>query len=333
MIFIQMKYVSMNNVFVTLFDSKYLMRGIVLHKSLCECCDDFKLYIIAFDELCCSTLEKLNLKNTIIISLDEFEDEELLQIKKKRNFNEYCWTATPKSILYIFDHYNEKICTYLDSDLMFFSDPRPIFSEMSDNEDVLITEHRFSDYCDQTNTSGKYCVQFVPVKNTENGRKIISWWSKKCIEYCGTDSETGHCGDQTYLSDWMERFDGVHEMRCIGGGVAPWNADDYSFCKEGDEVLLTERVTGMREKLVFYHFHGLRFFDKGVVRLAPKAYRIPQTAMAYVYKKYIKTVSEILQEPNLKENRDLFLNIMHYRDDDMDEVHNEMNYYLYDLFA
>ena len=42
------------------------------------------------DERCYSVLRHMKLKNVTVISLEEFEDEELLEIKKKRARAEYC---------------------------------------------------------------------------------------------------------------------------------------------------------------------------------------------------------------------------------------------------
>ena len=106
--------------FCTLFDSNYLDKGLVLYESLKNVMTDFKLYILAMDDKCCSILKEQQLKNVVVISLQEFEDEELLEIKKQRSRAEYCWTCTASFIDYVFETYNEEYCTYIDSDLYFY---------------------------------------------------------------------------------------------------------------------------------------------------------------------------------------------------------------------
>ena len=93
--------------FCTLFDSNYMDKGLVLYESLKNVAEEFKLYILAMDERCCSVLRHMDLKNVIVISLEEFEDEELLEIKKKRARAEYCWTCTASLIDYVFETYKE----------------------------------------------------------------------------------------------------------------------------------------------------------------------------------------------------------------------------------
>ncbi|MDP1993969.1 MAG: glycosyl transferase, partial [Ignavibacteria bacterium] len=129
--------------FCTLFDTHYISRGLTLYYSLEKVCEDFHIYIFAFNDKCYSILKKLNLKRTTIITLKEFEDEELLKIKPTRSIGEYCWTSTSSTILYVLEKYNVESCTYLDADLFFYSSPKPIFDELGDNS-ILLTEHRYS---------------------------------------------------------------------------------------------------------------------------------------------------------------------------------------------
>jgi len=80
----------------------------------------YHLYIFAFDDICYNKLNELKLLNVTVISLKEFEDEELLKVKSTRTIAEYCWTSTPATILYCIEKYELESCTYLDADLYFF---------------------------------------------------------------------------------------------------------------------------------------------------------------------------------------------------------------------
>jgi len=59
--------------FCTLFNTKYLSRGLALYHSLKNVCNDFHLYIFAFDDQTYAILNKLQLPDTTIISLSQFE--------------------------------------------------------------------------------------------------------------------------------------------------------------------------------------------------------------------------------------------------------------------
>jgi len=100
-----------------------MYKSLLLHVS-----QDFKLWILCFDELTNKLLSKMNLKNVELISLEEFEDEDLRGVKKDRSAVEYFWTCSPSFPLYILDRYPElDMITYIDADLYFYSDPFPIF--------------------------------------------------------------------------------------------------------------------------------------------------------------------------------------------------------------
>lgn len=318
----------MKNTFVTLFDSNYLSRGLVLYESLLKWCNNFLLYIIAMDDRCCSFLRDQNLDSVIVISLSEFEDDELLSVKQSRSRAEYCWTSTPKSLQYVLSKYYEPICTYIDSDVFFFSDPSVLLDEIPHNKSVMITEHRYSEYCDATDVSGVYNVQFMTFKNDEDSKNVLNWWGKKCIENCCLDPERGLCGDQKYLDDWTERFGCVYVMKNYGGGVAPWNVDQFSYEMVNNRIVMKNNQ-GLTGLVVFYHFHALRFFDKGVIALTNGNYSIPDTAVAYLYKPYINMHETVIRKYNLDRE---CIKQEHFRDDSVDNLRKDRNYYLLDLF-
>lgn len=125
----------------------------------------------------------------------------------------------------------------------------------------MITEHRYTEKYDQTKTSGKYCVQFVFFKNDKRARKVLEWWREACLEWCYNRQEEGRFGDQKYLDDWCTRFEGVHELQHLGGGVAPWNMQQYTFINKRGKVYGIESSTKRVFNIVFYHFHGSFFLS------------------------------------------------------------------------
>jgi hypothetical protein len=276
--------------FCTLFNSAYLTRGIALYESLLNVCPDFHLYVFAFDEDCLNYFKKSNFKNLTVISLKEFEDQELLRIKPSRTAGEYCWTCTSSTILYAINTFSLDHCTYLDADMYFYSDPSVLIEEMG-NKSVLITEHRYSPEYEQSERSGKYCVQFITVKNNQKGIEILTWWRNACIDWCYARHEDGKFGDQKYLDDWMTRFDSVHELQHLGGGIAPWNVQQYTFKKENEKLI--GNSSGKPFEAIFFHFHGLRFFKNDVLRLTDHGYYLPESAIRLLFIPYAKRLMEI----------------------------------------
>lgn len=251
--------------FCTLFDSNYAAKGLVMYESLLKNCSEFHLFIFAFDDKILNVLNGMKLLNATVISLSEFENERLLRVKKERTQGEYCWTCESLTILHCLNNFDITHCTYIDADLFFYSDPHVIVDEMGDN-DVMITEHRYTPrFADKAITSGIYCVQFMTFKNNKNGLKVLNWWCDACIDWCYARYEDGKFGDQLYLDDWPTRFTGVHILKNLGGGVAPWNMEQYIFSKKGNDIYGVEDETGNEFKLIFFHFHAILAYKKGLI--------------------------------------------------------------------
>jgi hypothetical protein len=248
-----------------------------MYESLKKHSNNFHLYIFAFDARSYNLLKKLNLALVTIISLNEFEDEELLEVKKHRTQLEYFWTCTPSTIKYCIENFNLESCTYLDADIYFFSNPNILVEEMG-GKSILITEHRYTPKYDQTITSGVYNVQFMTFKNDTSGMKALNWWRNSCIIWCYNRIEDGKLGDQKYLDDWTFRFEGVHVLKHLGGGVAPWNVQQYKLEEKSFE-------------LIFYHFHDFKFLLNDKVDLG--CYLLTKEDIKILYKPYLIHLKKI----------------------------------------
>lgn len=278
--------------FCTLFDSNYLTRGLALYESLKNTCSDFHLYVVAFNENCYNYLKHAGIRNITTISLGEFEDEKLLEVKPSRSAAEYCWTCTPSIILFCLEKFNLPSCTYVDADMMFYQDAQILLDEMV-NKSILISEHRYSKEYDQSTTHGKYCVQFMCFRNNSVGLKALKWWRERCIEWCYSYQEDGKFGDQKYLDDWLTRFEGVHVLQHPGGGVAPWNLQQFDFASGPKGIQITDRSSGKSYPLIFFHFHGLKFYTDRIVSLSGSLYEMRDDVKEVVYFPYIKKLLQI----------------------------------------
>jgi len=293
--------------FCTLFDINFITQGLTMYESLKEHCDDFHLYIFAFCQDSYELLTKLNLEKVTVVSLNEFEDEELLRVKPTRTQGEYCWTCSSSTIKYCLEKFNLASCTYIDADLYFYSNPKVLIDEMGDKS-VLITEHRYSPGYDQTEISGKYCVQFITFKNDKNGLNVLNWWRNACIDWCYSRVEEGKFGDQKYLDDWAEKFEGVHVLENLGGGVAPWNVGQYGVFKENNKLKLVEIDTQKKFEFVFYHFHSIKILESG--KISPEAYNFYNIGFLkqnLIYKSYIKKLIEMSKKLNKINNKILVI--------------------------
>ena len=246
--------------FCTLFDRNYLARGLVLHQSLMTRGGDFNLRVFCMDDETARLLRLLDLPRLEIVSLEELEslDSGLAEVKATRSHVEFMWTATPAVCLAALarDLALREI-TYLDADLQFFDDPRPIFEE-SGNCSVAIVPHRYAPRWQRYEaTSGVYNVEWLTFRRDGAGLEALQWWRERCLEWCRAAPEDGKFGDQAYLNDWPQRFEGVHVLQHPGAGLAPWNLEAH--CVVVDERTGQLAVDG--SELIFFHHHGVRLIE------------------------------------------------------------------------
>lgn len=269
---------------VTLFDSGFLPQALALHASLRDKGEPFKLWAICMDELACTALDKLGYDDFISIRLAEVEAEhpELLTIKSSRARGEYCWTLTPFSYSAVFARCREaKRVTYVDADICFFGPISCVLREMDESDaDVLLTEHAYAPEYAIEETNGRFCVQFLPIKSSNVGNEIIAWWQARCIEWCYARCEDGKFGDQKYLDDWLIRWpQHVVVLKNVFLTLAPWNVNELA------------RRADMRG---IYHFHGLRIYKHGLVRLW-SGYRISRACKKEFYDPYLSKVANAIE--------------------------------------
>ncbi len=264
--------------FVTLFNSKYLPQGLSLLSSMEKNVINFRLWILCIDDEAYQILKKLNYEHVNPLKLSDFETEDLLTAKKNRTFTEYCWTLTPFTFDFVYKCDNTiKRLTYIDADMYFFNDTRQIFTNFEkSNKSILITKHNYSPFYDQSNFSGKFCVQFLTI-DFEFGEKVRKDWELKCLDWCYNRFENGKFGDQKYLDRWPIDFkELVYIVDQKDLFLAPWNALQFST-----------------DEIVAFHFHGLKILNNHKINIGN--YLIPISTYQYIYKEYLDSIFDSIK--------------------------------------
>lgn len=284
--------------FCTLFDHNYLSRGMALYQSLQEqCSDSFTLHILATDDVAVDWLNKQGYKNVVVQSLNDIKEmyPVLNRLQEERTRAEFNWTLSSFSIQFFLKKYSLDAITYLDSDLYFYADPQILFDEL-DGESVIITPHNYTPKYDQSATSGRYCVQFMYFKNDEGGNKVLEWWRAACEECCCGTPTDGKFGDQKYLDDWLSRFPGiVHEEKHMGCGIAPWNVQQFDILEEEGKLYVQNKITKLKARMVFYHFHGLREYldDEEKIVFSLGGYEFSDDDVGFLCRPYADKLNEL----------------------------------------
>lgn len=272
--------------FCTYFDSYYMLKGLGLYTSLERVSDDFHLFVMAFDQECFDKLKSLNLKHMTVELLSTIETPELLAVKPTRSRGEYCWTCGPSAIYHFLTKYELDAITYLDSDLMFMTDPSVVFQEV-DNSSVAITEQGIGDK--EARTYGKYCVQYMTFRNNQDGLGALTWWRDSCIEWCFQKLEATRYADQKYLDEFPRRWDNVHVIENLGVGIAPWNMHRYEYKDQS----FTYR--GKEYPFVFFHFHGVKVeIIDNILHISSLHHELNTTLIEKFYQPYAELLKEVL---------------------------------------
>jgi len=241
--------------FCTYFDRHYVPRALVMFESLSRCSkEEIHLFALCLDAESHKLLSEANLSNVTLVSLDELEQAhpELLATKAGRSKVEYYYTCGPSFLLYLLEtHPTIDLLTYLDSDLYFFADPKPLFGEVQGHS-IGIIEHRLPKKLESFKRFGTYNVGWVSFRRSEPGIECLQWWADRCIEWCYDHVESSRFADQKYLDEFPTRFKAVRVIQHKGANLAPWNVANYRIMKGDDSVMVDE------QPLIFFHFQGFK---------------------------------------------------------------------------
>ena len=275
--------------FGTLFDQNYLSRGLALRHSLRAQKVSFCLYVLCLDERTFDFFQEEQQADTIAIPLAEVENHfpELVLAKANRNWAEYIFTLSPCWPLFLLDRFPDiSVITTMDADLYFFSDPSVLLETM-EFASVLITPHRFSKQNLHLVKNGLYNVSFQVFKNDKVGIACLEKWKVDCLEWCYDYLEGSRFADQKYLDGWKDNFgEKIVEVTDHGAGLAPWNIADVRVELRKGELFAD------RSKLIFYHFHQLRFVRSRIINSGLLTYHVPKypELFRYIYAPYIHIV-------------------------------------------
>lgn len=279
---------SEKSVYCTLFDKNYLDKGLVMMESLLNADQDAFIYVLCMDDTVLDCLTKYNSSHIHTISFSEFMDEELLKIKKERGNAEFCWTCTARLVRVVLEKFKEPICTYVDADLYFYSNPQVLVNEMKENNcTVQVIPHQFPDTKEgrlQGKLYGLNCVQFNTFTNEQNSLDLLKKWEAACITECSKET----VGDQMFTSDWG-KYSFVNVSKNRGAGVAPWNVYRYKHVK-GKKDYVYDRYDHKEYKLIFYHFAQIYYKDRENVYIMPPKFHwsADSVLIKMLYLEYLK---------------------------------------------
>lgn len=273
--------------FCSLFDSAYFTRGLVLYESLVEhCSEPFTLFILPMDDAAAEMLQRLELPGVMMVTDFHQDHPGMAGTMKNRTWQEYCWTCASNLCEALMLAGLEEI-TYLDADMMFFSDPEVIFKEIG-TRSIAVIPHRLIPSKKHLELNGRFNVCWITLKNL-TGFECVIRWARQCRERC---SAVIGCGDQVYLDEWPALYGSeLAIIENIGAGLAPWNLANYALYEHSftDQVIVSDpSMVGTSRSytpVVFYHYHEFTEKEDGSFHLTN--YELRPDDIRLIYEPYL----------------------------------------------
>lgn len=274
------------NHYCTYFDSGFLPQGLAMWTSLRAHDAGAVLWVLALDEVAAAELRRRTDPGLRVVALAEFEsaEPELAAAKASRTKVEYYFTLTPCWPHWLLRTQPEiPAITYLDADLLFWSDPQPFFAEVAAaGASVGITAHRYPPGLASLEKWGRYNVAIQYFHRDERGLAVLADWRARCLEWCHDRLEPDRFADQKYLDAWPARFGAaVHVVTHPGVNAAPWNWSGGRWALGSAGPTVDDRP------LVFFHYAKFRplgggLWDSGQLEFAV----MPRRLRAALYEPY-----------------------------------------------
>ncbi len=260
-------------------------------RSLLEANQHSFIHVLAMDEYTFDILNKSPFRSKLsLISLCDIENYEieLNRLKTERTRAEYCWTLTPVIMKYVLDSdMLIKRLTYLDADLLFFSDYLPIIDEIN-GKSIAVIEHRYAEPLSYMIDAGRFNVEWVTFNRDKEAFSCLSRWYTQCLEWCSAVAADGKFGDQRYLDEWPVLYSNLGIIQHAGAGVAPWNYSNYEIED------LNSVVTVSGAPLIFYHFHQYKITKRQFVFYMSRAYSRQGVIPVTIYKIYDSAIQNAI---------------------------------------
>ena len=275
-----------NNNYCTIASKEYILKSLALYDSICRHNNNLHFWICTIDKPSHDLIKKLNLPNTTTIDIASIENNNLLRAKNNRSITEYCWTVKASFIKFIFKQYRKvKSIIYVDADIYLLSEPSLLFQQFEKN-DVLLTCHNFSNrFLHLYKQKGKYNAGIIGFRNNANALQILSWWEKRCIEWCYDQVTSNRFADQKYLEIIEKRYPKVFIAKPLIVNAAMWNIENCKIESQGKNVLINNDL------LVFFHFSSFFIISENEFDIWMWEYpKLEEEVKEIIYLPYVRSI-------------------------------------------
>lgn len=272
----------MRTVFVTHFDSNYILQGVSLIDSLLNLYPENKIYVSPLDNLSEKVLKEYY-QNHNNVSFDSGSIRQILEKRLRNNGkrSEIIFALKPLLIHAAMKTIDAERYFYCDADLYFFN--KYIFD--LGTEDIFLTEHFFCNALMSHQVYGKYNGGLIGFSRTAKAMECLNWWTERCEESTENTPKKGIVGDQKYLESFPSLAETLKSIKSTSLNQSVWMFDDNSIVQPGP------KING--EIVDCFHFHRTRVFRRGFKTGINQygQFRARKEVFNYIYKPYLEKLA------------------------------------------
>lgn len=260
--------------FCTLFDKQHVAEARLCCSSIHVHAQQAMVYTLCLDE---EALEAAGEWPVVAIPLRNMEERYpgLAAVRGDRDWPSYTQTCKVFLPSFVFEVFGAWTLCYVDSDMLFWSDPQAISLELGTNS-FMVTSRE-----DPVRPlQGAFNGGFFVCHDDLRSKQFMAWWQQKVLDWCKWEpGPGGRYTEEGYLNviaDEPDRFPGTTICRHPGVNLARWNANRHKLEVVDGGVMIDDKWP-----LVCFHYQS---FENTPPRYGLGAE--PEGALRYVYEQY-----------------------------------------------
>lgn len=246
-------------IFFTICSRNFLAQAQVLHNRVTRYHPYSLFYLVLCDDM---DGVDFSLFPFEVISIYDLGIPSLQELANRYNITELNTSLKPFAFLSIFERHNGASVIYLDPDIMVTSPFEEVVDLLNEqNYDCVLTPHvcepaEFAEMDDSKMLQyGIYNLGFCALNDTDEVRRVVSWWGRRLEKFCIIDLHSGFFVDQKWADLLPAFIERTAILRHPGYNVAYWNLSQRTVYKDrsagGEPVWLVNS-----KPLRFFHFSG-----------------------------------------------------------------------------
>lgn len=281
----------------TVCNIAYLPKALVLADSLREQ-QSVQLNVILFDskQQLAPTPDHVN-----ITWVEELGFAEWRKLAFLYDIIEFSTSLKPYIALKLLENHERVI--FLDPDTAVYSSLDPILKDL-DGAPVVLTPHHTKPQPDTETESdlpmmrfGSFNLGFFAVRRGAEANEFLTWWNKRCIDFCFMESQFGLSTDQKWVSIAPCFFDFLKISFNPGYNMAAWNTFEREITGKTNQ----QYIVNQKHPLIFFHFSNFdhadpQYLNKRASSEAGKRYELLEE-LGKDYSQKLKSYERAIKRP------------------------------------